>query len=351
MFGYLCFGLTVLVYFVLCVFVLQPAPSGGDQTYGWAYSAFMLMAAYIVCSLLLTINITVNGGFDWISNAAIKRNICVGIFWLVMIAGVYYCGLGRPEYHKFYPLTGNVRLLSHIIYYGAIWLPLFMLIPYLLFLKPEWRETLSPILYKIPLILGCVLGLLLIISPKIMSGILKSYKAFDENELAFNKAMKNIDGYQDVMSLLYYTSEDYDVKIRDAALHKIKATKKWEDEMIGILERSTPYGVYNFLVENKIEHPERFIEPIIKSFSTIIADMHEDLINPYKNRIFKVGILLKVLDEQFNDNIAVFKPHILKLQEVMETPPAKSRAYGDVKEFNETLYKYREEIKNWLARH
>ena len=348
MFGYFLFGLTVLVYIVISLFVLQPTPSGSDQNYGWASSALVLIAAYGICSLLLTINITAKGGFNWISDAALKRNAIVAMLWLGMVAGVVYCTL-KPEYHKFYQLTGFVRLLSYVISYGAIWLPLLMLIPYYLFLKPEWRDTLSLNLFKILLVFASVVGFLLPIAPKI---ILKSYKKFDERELAFNNAMNNIKKYQDVMSLLYYTDKSYDEQIRSAALAKIKANKHLEDELIHILEWSnSPYSVFDFLDENKVEHPERFIEPIVKSFSTMTADMHEGIVSPYKGGAFDVGPLLRVLEGQFSGSIEVFKPHILKLQEVMETPPAKNRVYDDAEQCNETLYKYREDVKNWLAKH
>jgi hypothetical protein len=159
MFGYFLFGLTVLVYIVISLFVLQPTPSGSDQNYGWASSALVLIAAYGICSLLLTINITAKGGFNWISDAALKRNAIVAMLWLGMVAGVVYCTL-KPEYHKFYQLTGFVRLLSHVISYGAIWLPLLMLIPYYLFLKPEWRDRLSLNLFNILLVFASVAGFL-----------------------------------------------------------------------------------------------------------------------------------------------------------------------------------------------
>ncbi len=283
----------------------------------------------------------------------LSRNAFVAILWLGMMAGVAYCTLGRTEYHKFYQLTGFVRLLSYVISYGATsGCPLLMLIPYFFFLKPEWRDTFSPILFKIPLILGCILGFLLLLAPKKMSYFLsKSFKKFDERELAFNEAMNNIKKYQAVMSLLYYTSNYYDEPIRNAALAKIKANKNLEDELIGILERGSPYGVFNFLAENKVEHPERFIEPIVKSFPRMTADMQEGIESAYKTGAFDVGPLLRVLEGQFNGSIAVFKPHILKLQEVMETPPAKNRVYGDTAQCNEAINKYREEVKNWLAKH
>ena len=132
---------------------------------------------------------------------------------------------------------------------------------------------------------------------------------------------------------------------------KIKASKNLEDELIGVLENSSPYRVFEFLEDNKVAHPERFIEPIVKSFTIMKADMHEGIVSPYKGGAFDVGPLLRVLEGQFKSGIAVFKPQVLKLQAVMETPPAKSRVYDEVAQCDEALFKYREDVKNWLARH
>lgn len=349
MIGQLLFGVTFLIYIAMGIFSLRSNP-GGDQ-FGSAYSALVLLAAYGICSVLLTIYILVTGGFNWISDNSYIRNTIVTIFWLGMMAAALFT-IGRTELHKYYQLTGFVRSLSFVIAYSAIWLPLLMLIPYYYFLKPEWQDTAPPILFKIPLILGCTLGFLLLLAPKKSTKFLsKSFKKFDERELAFNHAMDNIDKYKDVGSLLYYTGHEYDEQIRSAALTKIKASKNLEDDLIDVLEHGTPYSVFGFLEEHKVAQPERFVEPIVKSFTRMNADMHEGIVSPYKGGAIDVGPLLRVLEGQFKGSIAVFKPHILKLQEVMETPPAKSRAYGDVKECNEALYKYREDVKNWLARH
>lgn len=127
-----------------------------------------------------------------------------------------------------------------------------------------------------------------------------------------------------------------------------------EAELMEVLEQygaSTCLQAYRYLDENKVEHPECFIEPIIKSFSTMIPDMKEGIASAYKGGAFDVGPLLRVLEGQFNGSIPVFKPYILKLQEAMETPPAENRRYGDAAKSNEELYTYREEVKDWLARH
>ena len=138
MIGYLLFGLTFLTYILIGMLALTPNP-GGDQ-FGHSYSAFVLIIAYGLCSLLLTINIAVNGGFNWISDSTLKRNVIVAILWVGMMA-IALCTLERTEYHKYYHFTGFARSMSIFISYAAIWLPLLILIPYFLFLKPEWRDS------------------------------------------------------------------------------------------------------------------------------------------------------------------------------------------------------------------
>ena len=247
------------------------------------------------------------------------------------MAGAIYCTL-KPEYHKIYQLTGFASQFSHVISYGAIWLPILMLIPYYFLLK-DWQCSTTPNLVKMILVIASALGFLKLTTPKL---ILKSYKKFDEKELAFNKAMDNINSYSAVMSLLYYTCKSYDEPIRNAALTKIKACKRLEEDLIDILEKDrTAYDVFNFLDDNKVDHPE---------------EMRESITDPYSS-IYDIDVLLRVLEGQFKDSTSKFKPHILKLQEILETPLAKNRVYADTEKSNQTLFKNREEVKNWLARH
>lgn len=67
MFGYLLFGLTIIVYIVLILHALEPQGTGGDAAYGSAIVALFSIKAFGLCRLFLTIYISVQGGFDWIS--------------------------------------------------------------------------------------------------------------------------------------------------------------------------------------------------------------------------------------------------------------------------------------------
>ncbi|MBK7232922.1 MAG: hypothetical protein IPH93_11850 [Saprospiraceae bacterium] len=57
------------------------------------------------------------------------------------------------------------------------------------------------------------------------------------------------------------------------------------------------------------------------------------------------------MEGQFKNSAGNFKPQVLKLQEILETPPAKNRANDNTEQSNQMLYKNREEVKKWLAKH
>ncbi|CAN5774892.1 hypothetical protein BH10BAC3_BH10BAC3_05200 [soil metagenome] len=354
MFSNLLFVITTIIYIAIAVFVLQPIQATGDQLVGRGYIALVLIAAYIISSLLLTISITSRGAFNWVSNDASRRNIIVAVCWFGLVAGVVICTIAKTEFPNGYKSSGAMRLITYPFYFGAAWLPLLMLVPYAILLHPQWHYTISPAVYKIPLVTGCTIGLLLLIAPKIISatGLLNNYKS----EEAIQNSLRQIQFETSLTALLALTDKDENEKVRTAALHKIKADKNLEAGLILILEQENPWffnWLYSFLGENKIEHPERFIEPINNSITRLASTLqYEALGNPWKGEgtylLLNAEPLFNLLDKQFNDSSAVFKPNILKLQETMNIQPAKRD--GDKARFDEALNKYRLTIKNWLGK-
>ena len=168
MFGNFLFGLTTLTYIALAIFNLQKVNATGERLVGWGIIAFVILTFYIISSLSLTISIAGKGGFNWLSNSVPMRNTAIGILWLCMVAGVVFCTMIRTEWDTD-PSTGLVRWMSFPVYFGATWLPLLMLLPYAILLNPLWRDTLSPGLYKIPLAIGGVLGVLIVMAPTIIT--------------------------------------------------------------------------------------------------------------------------------------------------------------------------------------
>ena len=98
----------------------------------------------------------IQGKFDWISDAKASRNIIIGMGWLCLTAGVVYSTMINVDWKNPNTATGLGLIM---VFYGAIWIPLLMLVPYVLLLNPEWQNTLSPNFYKMPLVLGCFIGL------------------------------------------------------------------------------------------------------------------------------------------------------------------------------------------------
>lgn len=280
----------------------------------------------------------------------------VGILWFGMVVGVVFCLMLRTEFHTDQS-TGFVRLLSLPVYFGATWLPLLMLVPYAILLNPEWQETLSSNLYKTPLVMGWLLGLLIVMTPKIIMtlGISIPQKEIDNSQLLFDNTINTINSEISIQELLKY-SLDEDERIRNAALVKIKAHKDWEGELIKILEKKSHYDfywVYVFLDSNKIEHPERFIEPINKTIPVITSEIQEILKKSFLYKpdleILPIDGICRVLDDQFKGSSTVFRPNILKLREALETPPLEQS--GTNQEFVEILKIYRLAVKNWLDMH
>ncbi|HRJ15636.1 MAG TPA: hypothetical protein PLI34_11640, partial [Saprospiraceae bacterium] len=60
--------------------------------------------------------------------------------------------------------------------------------------------------------------------------------------------------------------------------------------------------------------------------------------------------ICRVLDQQFNESRHVFRPNMLKIQEVLEKHPIK-RANSDHQKYMEKLETYRQAVKNWLEAH
>ncbi len=125
MFGNLMLWLTVLSYIALLLFNLNRFEGTGDQKAG-VYIDLLILAAYVVLNLILTICVTANGGFNWVSNATLWRNVGVGVLWLGMIAGVVVSTMIKADVSFGDKLSGIERLIALLIYNGAIWLPLFL---------------------------------------------------------------------------------------------------------------------------------------------------------------------------------------------------------------------------------
>jgi hypothetical protein len=360
MFGNLLLGLTSTTYLALIIFNLQKVNATGERLMGYAFIGFVIMAAYAVSSLLLTIFITSKGGFNWLSDTKTLRNIGVGILWSGMVAGVVYCAMARMEFRPSVHLSGMWNLLSLPVYFGSLWLPLLMLVPYAIILNPEWQSTLSPFFFKAPLLLGCFLGFGLVLIPKIVrtAKTMQHTESADSSQWSFNASMQEINKYQDpsIKGLLSHTHRNNDERIRSAAVNKIKSYENWEGELMEMLnhpELSDVYWGYAFLDGNKIDHPADFIQPLKKSLPLMADGLQKSLSDPNGLYIgyIQIETVCRVLETQFKDSSALFLPDMLRLQEILNKTPPERVSRQDKQYFDESLNSYRLAVKKWLDSH
>lgn len=346
------FILTTLGYLALSIFVLQPIKATGDRLVGWGIIAFVLIILYSVCSLLLTISVASRGGFSWISTSAVTRNIGITLLWLGLTASVIIPLIARTEFPRGHLSSGMPAILSYPFYFGTLWLPLLMLVPYAILLQPGWRETCSAVMYKIPLIAGSLIGLLLLTAPWFISttGILKNYRTQED----INTALKNIEYETSLTTLLSQTGKDEHIQIRTAAINKIKQRKNCDTGLIHILNEENPWffnWVYQYISDNETGNMEKFIEPVNNSIPMLASTLnYEVLKNPWKGEgtyhLLNAEPLFDLLDKHFKNHKQVFHANILALQQTVNTQPQKRD--GDEARFKKALHLYRNRIQQWL---
>lgn len=357
MFANLLFALTTLAYLGLAVFNLQKTTPKGEYLVGSGLMMFGVLAMYVLSSLLLTVNITSKGGFNWLSATPSTRNVMVGILWLGMTAGVVFCAMLSTEY-GLDRTTGIVRTLSIPVYFGSVWLPLLMLIPYAILLHPQWRDSLSPTLYKIPLVAACILGVIIFMIPKVV--VAMNLQAPKQSQADWKKETltNSIQNETSMETLLSYLNDE-DEWVRQMAAEKIKKDPNYEDYLIKTLSRNDGYGhydfyrVYMYMDQNQVDHPERFVEPIKNSLLAISKAMEQVMAKSFLYSgdltILKIDVICQVLEKQFSDYSEVFKPTMATLSKALNTPPGDSAQMDP--DFNNLLTTYKDAVQKWLDAH
>ena len=338
----LILGLTSITYIALIAVNLYKPKGTGDQLVGWGFILFGVLAAYVVCSLMLTINIALNGKFDWISESNTLRNIIIGIGWLCLMAGVVYITMINADIKD----DGTLNWLGMIIVqYGAIWVPLLMLVPYSILLNPEWSTTVSPNMYKIPLLMACLIGLAFkFFSYSQLGNLLSDEKAIIN--IKYEEEIKQI-GFEDsTEGLLVYMFKGTDARLTQAALTKLKTKKNFESELLNILndDQKDYRRVIAYLENNKVEHPELFITPLNKTI-VIITEQLKYKLHSFGSEndfleLLNVDGLCHVLDTQFKAYKEDFRPNMLLMQTELEKEPKP--------DFIEIRNKYKSSVENWL---
>lgn len=344
MFGNIFFVLTAMAYLALSAVNLYKPNATGERLMGWGFIIFGVLIAYVICSLMLTLNLANNGKLDWISTTRSTRNLAIGLGFLSMMYGVVFVTMINTDTNG--ASTAN-WLGILMIGYGGIWMPLLMLAPFALLLKPDWQTSIPPNYYMIPLAAACLIGVAFFLLPRERLGaIFNDKQAIADKE--YRETMEHVGFTDDTASLLYYLLDDKDARVREAALAKLKAKPNLETELIGVLEEYESNGDYRgvitYLESNKVEHPERFVEPLKKIIDRISEEFKYRLQSFGSENDFletlNVGGLCHVLDTQFKAYKADFRPGMELMYAELEQEPKP--------DFLAIRNKYKAVVKNWL---
>lgn len=344
MFGNLFYVLTVLAYLGLAAVNLYKPNATGERLVGWGIIIFSAMAAYVLCSLLLTINLASTGKFDWISASKSGRNIIVGLGYLCLTYAIVFVTMVNVDTNS--ASTAN-WLGILMIRYGGIWMPILMLLPFAILIKTGGFTAVSPIFYKIPLIVGCLIGFAFYAAGRQQLGVL----FIDKQAVAEKKRQEILSeiGFTDnTARLLYYLLDKQDTQIREAALAKLKTKPDLESELIKILAEYEINGDYRWVIvyleDNVVEHPERFVEPLNKVINRISDEFKYRLQSFGAENDFletlNIEGLCRVLDTQFKAYKADFRPNMEKMHSELEAEPKP--------DFLTIRNKYKKAVKNWL---
>ena len=348
--GNIILVLLCITYLLLIPFHIETPKGTGDQNVGILIT-FYIFLANAALSLILTILITYRGGFDWISSAALWRNIGVGLLWLSMVGGIFITMYMKAEFNIGNKATGLKLMLVYLIYYGGVWLPLLMLVSYYSMLNPDWRLALSPNVYKKFLVLCSTVGLITFAANKPIRKMITA----NTDEYYKNLFLNEIDNAKTVEDLFWLSTKIKDDSLLTVVFNKIKTQANLEDEMIRILMMDNQFifsNIYDYIYANPIEHPERLIEPINLNLTKINHLIQGTTLAPWVGAEgfdnVNIQSILRVMYKHFGENREPFRGSMSTIKQTLETPKERNQGNKDTAEFISILNKYKLEVETWL---
>lgn len=370
--AYISFALTLLFFFgITLINTYFSRPHRGEDGIALGMMLQVVGIGFTICSLILTLSIWREGGFDWVSAQGRTRKLFVSIGWLCMVVAIFDSSFFASGWYHGFP--NFFRLLVKSI--GQIWMPLLMFFSCFFLLNRELKASVSPNFYKTPMTIAFGLAVLMVLG--ILFGWVRKQiehkiavrearqeeirKYGGDRSWYFKTSMDFINAHNDtsIKRLLSYTVMDKDrdkgenEEIRKAAVAKIKSYEHWETNLIQILEGKEIgdiFNAYGFLELDKLEHPEKFIIPIKNSIAYVTAITEESIKKP--DNVFlsftNIAALCHILDTQFKDSAAEFRPSMVRLQQVLDIKPAERSDKSYAQGFDEILQESRLGVKNWL---
>lgn len=370
MLGNIFLALTILCYGLLASLMLKGKPAG-DYAVGYSYALLFGGAGFALTSGLLAWNMNLNHCFDWAAPLFLRyRNWLVFLGWVsFFIAILWSLEYGGKK------VEGGMPFFMQWLSWSRIYLliPLLVFIPSFYLLNVARPEGMAPSWVKICMQTGMAISFVIALvifggfARLWLQGRVNMFQAksawLSERDSEYKSALDYINNFNEsnIEGLLKFTHPRGDKQLRTLATAKIKSFENWENDLIAVLtkkdlERVYVYEdntrhVYGFLDGNKLEHPEKFIQPIQYSLKVLTNRIRKSVDDAYDLELGLTDIdaVCRILDAQFKDKAAEFRPAMLHLQQALERPAPERKNTEHRKAYEKELKLFRASVKEWLA--
>jgi hypothetical protein len=349
--GNLLLILTLLSWLAMAFVNLQSHPAKGEYMMGAAgLGSVVLLAIFALLHALLTIQLNASGAFHWLSEDPSVRRLWLIGGWICIMAGISFTVLNNPGVSS---ATGALAVLEKVVSYGPFWMPLLVLGPYLVLSQPSWRATAPPQWYTAPLAIAALIGLALLLAPRIIASMPRPSATAASENAAIDATRAAIERETQVKKLVEYTQMDLSYSLKQAAIDKITALPDWEDQLIRLLHPDSlteGHWAYIYMKSLPLEHPDRFVQPIQQHLEALAVQTRETLARPDKNNYVlyytNFETICRALDVPLRAHREAFRPAIKKLLAALDTRPEAGQEWPQA--LAECRQRYKQVLEDWL---
>ena len=332
----------------------SPMP-GGDRGVGYAFAMFFSGGGFILFSGFLFWSLY--SKFPVIGYPIPAKPMIVFFSWLCFAIAVFALAAFRTEWHPG-ELPQILKTMADAR--GDIIIPVLVLLPCFLYVNTTQTAGHHP-WYTYGFLLPGV-GLSFLISVLLLLGWFKANQQYSrqrQQEAITREASlkdnywKSINEYKAGDPLVYilsFTGRFHDQDIKDAAVAKVKSNPDWEDKLIELLgSAENAPQTYTFIDGNRVDHPEKFIQPLAYSLELIAVEIRSRIkdsnnLQDWHFEHMSLERCLRALDEQFNQNNGQeFVAPLTKVLQALQSP--RPERFKDVK------FNTEKPVQDWLKRH
>ena len=260
--GNVILSLLTLVYSGLLFTLFGKLPGGSDSAAGYVWLSVILNLVLLFGFSLVSVIISMEGGFEWISSSGWVRLmvVAVGLFAAIFTTGL--CAVFSNEKER---MPVMLRYAVPII---PLVIPLLLIISATILLNNGLRGSVPVAFYKWPLTAVFAIGLVgfgytvYAYDKDSREDYSRRVKSFTEDQnLNRERILLEIDSCdvtKDMVFILVFTDANQHPGVRSRAVEKVKSALGWQQELIRLLKTGWAPEAFNFLASNEVADPGIF---------------------------------------------------------------------------------------------